>query len=166
MRNFRFLLFAAVLSVLPSLASGQGYFGDEVGFRGWGPRLGLSLNPDQVHFGAHLDFGQFADHVRFQPNLELGFGEDVKLFTINAEAAYRFNSRWEMWSPYLGGGLGANIKSTDMGDSNESQTDIGVNLLAGVEKGLSNGDRFFLEGKVSLNDVPDMKVTAGWTFYH
>lgn len=166
MRTIRLLLFAAVLGTTPSLAFGQSYFADEVGYRGWGPRLGLSLNPDQVHFGAHLDFGQFADHVRLQPNLELGFGEDVKLFTINAEAAYRFNSRWELWSPYLGGGLGANIKSMDVGDSNESQTDIGVNLLAGVEKGLSNGDRFFLEGKVSLNDVPDFKVTAGWTFYH
>ena len=85
----------------------------DVGFRGWGPRVGLSLNPDQVHFGAHLDFGNFAQHVRFQPNVELGFGDDVKLFTINAEAAYRFSSTWDVWTPYLGGGLGANIKSFD-----------------------------------------------------
>ena len=48
----------------------------------------------------------------------------------------------------------------------DSQTDLGVNLLGGIEKGLSNGDRFFIEGKFSLNDVPDAKVTVGWTFYH
>jgi hypothetical protein len=43
---------------------------------------------------------------------------------------------------------------------------LGVNLLAGIEKGLRNGDRFFIESKVSLNDVPDVKVAVGWTFYH
>ena len=166
MKGARILLFVAVLGMVPGLAFGQSYSGEDVGFRGWGPRIGLSLNPDQIHFGTHLDFGHFADHVRFQPNLELGFGEDVKLFTSNAEVSYRFSNRWDVWSPYLGGGVGANIKSFDRGGSNSSQTDLGVNLLGGVEKGLSNGDRFFLEGKVSLNDVPDAKITMGWTFYH
>ena len=63
-------------------------------------------------------------------------------------------------------GLGPNIKSVDSEGRNTSQTDLGVNLLGGIEKGLSNGDRFFFEGKVSLNDVPDAKFTVGWTFYH
>ena len=27
-------------------------------------------------------------------------------------------------------------------------------------------DRFFIETKLSLNDIPDVKVTVGWTFYH
>ena len=138
----------------------------DVGFRGWGPRVGLSLNPDQVHFGAHLDFGNFAKHIRFQPNVEMGFGDHVKLFTVNAEAAYRFSSQWDVWTPYLGGGLGANIASVDVGNSSDSTTDLGVNVLGGIEKGLSNGDRFFVEGKFSLNDVPDAKITVGWTFYH
>ena len=148
----------------PSLALADPY--TDVGFRGWGPRVGLSANPDQVHFGAHIDFGNFANHVRFQPNLELGFGDHVDLFTINAEAAYRFSSEWDVWTPYLGGGVGANIKKVDVKGGNNSHTDLGVNLLAGIEKGLSNGDRFFVEGKFSLNDVPDAKATIGWTFYH
>ncbi len=166
MKKNRAALIAVVLSValLPALALAAP--GTDVGFRGWGPRVGVSLNPDQVHFGAHLDFGQFANHVRFQPNVELGFGDNVKLFTLNAEAAYRFSANWDVWSPYLGGGVGANIKSVDAGNNNDSETDIGVNVLGGIEKGLSNGDRFFIEGKFSLNDVPDAKVTVGWTFYH
>lgn len=141
----------------------------DVGFRGWGPRVGLSLDPDQIHFGAHLDFGLLAPQVRFQPNVELGFGDNVDLFTLNAEAAYRFSARWDVWAPYLGGGLGANIKrfDRDRPDGNgDSHTDLGVNLLGGIEKGLSNGDRFFVETKFSLNDVPDAKATVGWTFYH
>jgi len=166
MRNARMTLIAAALALTLGPALAMASPDTDVGFRGWGPRVGLSLNPDQVHFGAHLDFGNFAQHVRFQPNVELGFGDDVKLFTVNAEAAYRFSSHWDVWTPYLGGGIGANIKSVDNGKNNDSQTDLGVNLLGGIEKGLSNGDRFFLEAKVSLNDVPDAKVTVGWTFYH
>jgi hypothetical protein len=138
----------------------------DVGFRGWGPRIGLSSNPDQVYFGAHLDYGNFSRHVRFQPNLELGLSDNEKLLAINAEAAYRFSSEWDVWTPYLGGGVGANIKSYDNGRNNYSQTDMGVNLLGGIEKGLDNGDRFFIEAKLSVNDVPDLKVGVGWTFYH
>lgn len=166
MKRTRMILIAAVLGVALGPALALAGPDTDVGFRGWGPRVGLSLHPDQIHFGAHLDFGQFARHVRFQPNVELGFGDNVDLFTVNAEAAYRFSEQWDMWSPYLGGGLGANIKRVDSGNSSSSHTDIGVNLLAGIERGLSNGDRFFVEGKFSLNDVPDVKITVGWTFYH
>jgi len=158
------VVLAATLSPGLALADAD----TDVGFRGWGPRVGLSFGPDQVHFGAHLDFGNFAEHVRFQPNVELGFGDNVNLITINGEAAYRFNSGRNVWAPYLGGGLGANIKSFDNGNGrdNDSETDIGANVLGGIEKGLTNGDRFFIEGKLSLNDVPDGKITMGWTFYH
>ncbi len=166
MNRPRMILMAAVMgaALIPALASADAY--TDVGFRGWGPRVGLSVNPDQVHFGAHLDFGQFAKHIRFQPNVELGFGDDIDLFTVNAEAAYRFSQQWDVWSPYLGGGLGANIKRYDKSIDKDTETDLGVNVLGGIEKGLSSGDRFFVEGKFSLNDVPDVKVTVGWTFYH
>ena len=166
MKRIRNILLAAALAGALGPAMARADPATDVGFRGWGPRVGLSLNPDQLHFGAHLDFGQFAQHVRFQPNLELGFGDDVKLFTVNAEAAYRFSSRWDVWTPYLGGGVGANIKSVDVHGENHSDTNLGINLLGGIERGFYNGNRFFIEAKVSLNDVPDAKATVGWTFYH
>ena len=157
------MLTALALAPCAAHAAQESSPGADVGFRGWGPRLGVSIDPDQVHFGAHLDFGNFAQRVRFQPNIEVGVSDHLTLVTINAEAAYRFRSRWDVWAPYLGGGLGANVKNYDEGDS---ETDIGVNLLGGIERGLSRGDRFFIEAKFSLNDAPDAKVTVGWTFYH
>ncbi len=159
-------LVAVLVAGMGQVSARAEYSSSDVGFRGWGPRVGVSVDPDQVHFGAHIDYGNFARHVRFQPNVELGLSDHLKLFTINAEAAYRFSEKWDVWTPYLGGGLGANIKSYDNGHDNWSHTDLGVNLLGGIEKGLDNGDRFFIEAKVSLNDVPDLKVTVGWTFYH
>jgi hypothetical protein len=62
----------------------------DVGLRGWVPRLGLPPNPHQLHIGAHLDFGNFVRHVSFPPAVELGGGDNVQLFTANAEARYRF----------------------------------------------------------------------------
>jgi len=159
-----FMLMALTLAASAARADEESGAGTDIGFRGWGPRVGVSIDPDQVHFGAHLDFGNFAQHVRFQPNIEVGVGDDLTLITVNAEAAYRFSARWESWTPYLGGGLGANVRNYDNG--NDTNTEVGVNLLGGIDRGLSRGDRFFIEGKFSLNDVPDAKVTIGWTFYH
>ncbi len=136
----------------------------DVGFRGWGPRVGLTIDPDQVHFGAHLDFGNFARRVRFQPNIEVGVGNDLTVVALNAEASYRFRDKWDVWTPYLGGGVGANIMSRD--GRGDSDTDVGLNALGGIERGLSDGDRFFTEVKLGLVDSPDVKLTVGWTFYH
>jgi hypothetical protein len=166
MRSIPTTFLVVVLVAGLGLVQARADSSSDVGYRGWGPRVGLSVDPDQVHFGAHFDYGNFAEHVRFQPNVELGLSDHLKLFTINAEAAYRFSEKWDVWTPYLGGGLGANIKSYDNGHDDWSNTDIGVNLLGGIEKGLDNGDRFFIEAKLSLNDVPDLKATIGWTFYH
>jgi hypothetical protein len=165
MTNLRIMLLTATLVVALGATVARAGPDKDFGFAGWGPRFGVSVDPDQIFFGAHLDYGYVAQHVRIQPNLELGFGDDVKLFTINAEAAYRFSSTWNVWTPYIGGGIGANIKSVDSGGSNSSQTDLGINLLGGFEKGLYNGNRFFVEAKVSVNDVPDLKVAIGFTFY-
>jgi hypothetical protein len=164
-------LLALTLSLAPGVAraSDGSHSSSDVGFRGWGPRVGLTFDPDQVHFGAHMDYGNFARHVRFQPNIEVGIGNDLTLVALNFEAAYRFRETWDVWSPYLGGGLGVNIANYDnnrFGDS-DSNTDVGVNLLGGIERGLSSGDRFFLETKLGLVDEsPDLKLTVGWTFYH
>ena len=160
----------AALILMPGLV--QARSDTDVGYRGWGPRVGLTVGPDQIHFGAHVDFGNFARHVRFQPNLELGLGDHVTLVAINLEAAYRFQSRWDVWTPYLGGGLGLNFGDDDGGHGwrgrwwhDNSNTDIGLNILGGVEKGLRSGDRFFAEAKLGFAGSPNLKLTFGWTFF-
>ena len=49
----------------------------DFGLRGWGPRVGLAGDPDQVVAGVHFDLGEFAPQVWFQPDVLLGFGDDV-----------------------------------------------------------------------------------------
>jgi hypothetical protein len=168
MRNVLIVtLLALALGASSACAAADSDPGSDVGFRGWGPRVGVSVNPDQVYFGAHLDFGNFARHVRFQPNVEVGFGDNLTLVCANFEAAYRFRQTWDVWSPYLGGGLGANFANYDKGHGGGSSTDLGVNVLGGIERGLSSGNRFFIEVKLGLvEESPDAKVAIGWTFYH
>lgn len=133
---------------------------------GWGPRLGLTVDPDQVHFGAHIDAGYLADQLRFQPNFEMGIGNDMTLAAFNFDMLYLFNSRMDAWRPYAGGGAGANIVNRDNNRGNDSDLEAGLNLVGGIERSLSSGGRFLTELRLGLIDTPDLKWTVGWTFQH
>ncbi len=133
------------------------------GFRGIGPRVGLTVNPDQIHFGGHIDFGDLADNLMMLPNLEIGFGDNVTTVAPSFELDYRFRSDWGVWTPYLGGGIGPVFYSAKHGDS---WSKLGVYLQFGVGKGSSGSQsgHFFIEGKLGLADAPDFKASVGWTF--
>jgi hypothetical protein len=133
---------------------------------GWGPRLGLTVDPDQVHFGAHVDAGYLADQLRFQPNFEMGIGNDMTLAAFNFDMLYLFNSRLDAWRPYMGGGAAANIVDRNDSRRNDSDLEAGLNLVGGIERSLSSGGRFLTELRLGLIDTPDLKWTVGWTFQH
>lgn len=132
---------------------------------GWGPRLGLAVDPDQVHFGAHLDAGYLADQLRFQPNFEMGLGDNMTIGAFNFDMLYLFNSRWDTWAPFLGGGPAANLVDHDRNNS-DADLEAGLNLVGGVERRLASGGRFHSELRFGLIDTPDLKWTVGWTFQH
>jgi len=133
------------------------------GFRGIGPRAGFTLNPDQVHFGGHIDFGDLAGNLMMLPNLEVGFGDNLTTIAPTFELDYRFRSDWGAWTPYLGGGIGPVFYSAKHGGSS---SELGIYLQFGIGKGSSGSEsgHFFLEGKLGLADAPDAKITVGWTF--
>lgn len=139
------------------------------GYHGMGPRLGLTINPDQFHFGGHIDFGDLAENLMILPNLEIGIGDHVTTVAPTFELDYRFRPDWGVWTPYLGGGIGPIFYSwkNDWNDRhNSSSTELGLYIQAGIGKGSSRSEsgHFFLEGKLGLADAPDAKFTVGWTF--
>ena len=133
------------------------------GYYGIGPRVGFTINPDQVHFGGHIDFGEITTKLMMVPNLEIGFGDHLTTIAPSFELDYRFRSDWGVWSPYLGGGMGPVFYSYRHDGSN---TDFGAYVQGGLMKGLSgrNSGYFFMEVKLGLIDAPDAKFTVGWTF--
>ncbi|HDS02006.1 MAG TPA: hypothetical protein ENO22_13165 [candidate division Zixibacteria bacterium] len=166
----KFIIAIMAVVMMYSIAVAQEASTASFGFRGWGPRIGVTIDPDQFHFGGHADFGHFAKHIRLQPNLEIGFGDNLMLLAINFEGSYRFATNWDVWTPYIGAGPGINFYNFDdeglPDGADDSETEFGFNILGGIEKGISNGDRFFLELKLGFADSPDIKITAGWTFFH
>nr|MBN2278797.1 hypothetical protein [candidate division Zixibacteria bacterium] len=133
------------------------------GFHGIGPRVGLTMNPDQVHFGGHIDFGDLAPNLMMLANLEIGIGDDLTMVAPSFELDYRFREDWGAWTPYLGGGVGPLFYSFEHGDNS---SDFGAYLQFGIGKGSAGNQsgHFFIEGKLGLGDAPDFKATVGWTF--
>ncbi len=122
---------------------------------GWGLRTGYSADPDQFYVGVHLGAGPLVSHLWFRPNLEIGFGDDVTTFAVNAELAYWFPTK-SGWRPYVGGGPALNVYDFDSG----SETQGGLNLLFGV----AHRGGFFGEVKAGLFDSPEFKIGFGYTF--
>ena len=121
-----------------------------------GVRGGVSVNPDQVYFGAHIQTSPLVDRLRFRPNVEIGVGDNVTLTTFNFEFIYPFPSRQD-WHLYVGAGPAVNFYRS----SGVSDTNGGFNFLVGAE----NRHGLFFEAKVGAMDSPDVKFGVGYTFH-
>jgi hypothetical protein len=158
---FKIIIFIVTLDVF----FGLGAFANTrpVGVHGIGPRVGFTINPDQFHFGGHIDLGDLAGNLMMQPNLEIGIGDNITTVAPSFEVDYRFHSDWGVWTPYLGGGAGPIFYSFKHGNSSSK---LGLYLQFGIGKGssTSNAGHFFIEGKLGMADAPDFKATVGWTF--
>ena len=120
-----------------------------------GVRAGMSVDPDQVYFGGHLETAALVDRLHFRPNVEVGFGNNLTLLTANMEFVYKFPTSGG-WGLYAGGGPALNIYMVD----DDSSSEAGVNFLVGVE----NRNGLFFEFKAGAIDSPDFKFGVGWTF--
>lgn len=170
MRRIHFLATAAIAAVAiliwsgPANAYPNGYSPRAIG---WGPVLGVTANPDQVHFGVQMDLGEIAPRLSFQPNFEVGVGDNETMGALGAAAEYHFESG-AAWAPYLGGGMGVNFVGHDNRSGLNESSDMtgGLTLIGGLERAVSGGNRLFIESRVGLIDAPDLELSLGWTFYH
>jgi len=114
-----------------------------------GPRVGYTSwdGISQVHFGAHAKLGELFPNVEMTPNIEMGFGDDYTIITLNGDLAYQFTELTSApWGLYGGGSLSLNYLDHDLVDGN---LDLGFSAIAGV----------------GILDSPDFKATIGYTFF-
>ena len=71
-----------------------------------GTRLGVTVDPDQVHFGIQVHAADATPRMAFMPSFEVGVGDNLVGFAGNFDLKYAFASRAEGWRPYLGAGPG------------------------------------------------------------
>jgi hypothetical protein len=127
----------------------------------WGPRAGMSFNPDQIALGAHVQL-PLATNFYIVPNADVAFGDDAFTISLNGDVAYRFQSESSV-RPYLGAGFSYfNFDVDSEGAGDDSISEAGVSILGGVWLNASGSTPFFIEGKFFLSDeLPDFKVMAG-----
>jgi hypothetical protein len=131
---------------------------------GVGIRAGVSADPNQFFVGMHYETEPLVERLRFRPNIEIGFGDDVTLIAINPEFAYWFPRKGrQQWGVYVGGGPALNIYNFGDGrgrGGDDTDVDPGLNFLLGVQ----HRQGFFAEIKVGAIDSPDFKFAVGYVF--
>lgn len=160
---------AAAVFIAPAAAADAGAEAG-VGFRGWGPRVGASADADQVLFGAQFDLGEFTKNLRWQPSVELGFGDDKLSLYGNFMVGYYFPVKAAV-TPYAGAQVTVWLFDEDDSNNNKNNdfddgfnAEIGLYAVGGIETKLKGGTRFLAELQVGIGDVPDVRVLVGWTF--
>lgn len=136
----------AVASVLPASAQD-----------GPGLRAGFSASPDQFYFGGHYVTKPIWDRLRFQPNVEAGFGDDRTVVAMGMEFGYWMKVSPD-WQAYVSGGPAMNVFSSNGKGGDE----VGPGLTVGV--GLRRRGGLFFDMKVGAFDSPDFKLAVGYTF--
>jgi hypothetical protein len=164
MRRVFWLAVPLALLAVPVVAAGQG-----MGFKGWGPRAGFRLDPDQIVVGAHLDLGDVAKNVRIMPEVSAGFGDDVTLISINPEVHYVFRDATLNATTWLYGGGGLNFLYANVDVPGELEglvddDDIGLSLTGGVEHRIGDGRLVMGEMRITLDGDTFFELVGGITF--
>ena len=139
-----------VLGLAAALAGSANAAAAQVSF---GPRGGYSGNPDQFFIGGHIETGDLGHRVTFRPNVEVGFGDEQTLVTVNLELVHWMPIKNSRWQVYAGGGVGANFLIDDF----DKTTTGGLNVLIGLQHDIG----FFTEMKVGID--PGVKLTVGYS---
>ncbi len=160
---------------------------DTTGIRFYGIGGSLSIaSPENwdagFALGAHADIGEIMPNLSIVPNLSTwrktrrasGYGYTVEAtlsqFAANADLRYRFPTRAQAQF-YAGGGLGLNFNSVSYSEGyryyrpgfSVSGTEIGLNLLGGVEMPLSGSLIGMGQLKYGVGDIDTFFITAGIT---
>lgn len=169
----KFILFAFAACLLFTF-SGEA-LSQELGFKGIGGTLQF-VKPENIDgtvgFGAHADLGQIIEHLTLFPSIEYwGKSEgplDFSQFAVNADVRYYFPNSSNL-SFFAGGGLALLFSSADVnlggfGTRSDNSTDIGLNLLGGIDVPVSEKLVFTGSAKFVISDGNVFKIMGGLTY--
>jgi hypothetical protein len=153
-----FLALGASVTAPPAAAQ-------DLGLRGWGPRIGAGDNPDQILIGIHADLGTFVTNLRFQPSMELGFGDRHTIFSVTIPVHWKFRVSPD-FTPYAGGGIIASFIDFDHPQRRRSgwEFDLAPMAAGGIEWHRGAMGTLFLELNLAGGDTHDARLWFGWTF--
>lgn len=131
--------------------------------------LGVGLRLDVPVEAVHEQFWITGSFIYFFPGESSeglpGVQADIEYWEANANARFRIETADGGFTPYIGSGVNlANVSGTvsiaGAGSTSQSDTKIGLNLLAGVEFG-RGPSRPFLEGRFEVGGGEQFVVAGG-----
>jgi len=146
----RLAVAVAILSSLPAAAQADPRFG---------VRFGYYTEAEDPFLGAEMLFRVVPD-IYFNPNVEAVLVDDGHYFTVNGDFHYDFFAGRRTFA-WLGAGVA--VLNTDPGGSADSDTDFGLNLLAGI--GARRGRVIpYAQAKVILKSDTEFAIGVGLRF--
>ena len=139
-----------------------------------GPRLGLDIAGDVEEFflGADARFAVGGWPVLLNGVLDWYFVDDnflgatdvdASFLQLSFKALYEFGVDNETFTPYAGAGIGINRSSVSIGNVDDSNTELGVNIIGGATFGFGNL-KPFAQAQLSFGDVELFTLAGGLLF--
>ena len=147
-----FVFLAGFIAVGATGASAQ----SSINFNG-----GASIDPTQVYAGVSWESPDIGGRFRIRPGIDGGFGDGLRLATINLDLVVKFPLGTSGWTLVQGGGPTISVSkfSSELGDS-EAELHAGGGYLFGFQH--DNG--FFTEFRIGGGGfVPQLKLGVGWS---
>lgn len=158
MHNRSLFITTAVVTLL-LFAAGSSAFGSPS--KTFGFRAGFGLDPDQVVVGLQGRVGELIPNVRIAPSADLGFGDDLTVFSGNADLLVPLSPPGSRLAFYIGGGPTLSHFDPKFGDGD---TELGVSAVVGIKLPFGRIHNWTVEGRYGIGDVPEVRVVLGILF--
>lgn len=151
----RFVLAAAFAACFAAFAPAPARAQSSIGFNG-----GVSIDPTQAYGGVYWESPDIGGRFRLRPGIDGGFGENLRLGTVNVDLIAKFPLGQSGWSLIQGGGPTIIIVNyTGIYADAPREVHAGGSYLFGFQH--DNG--FFTEFRVGGGSyVPQLKMGVGW----
>jgi hypothetical protein len=122
---------------------------------------GASIDPTQAYVGVAWESPDIGGRFRLRPGIDGGFGDDLRLGTINIDLVVKFPLGTTGWSLIQGGGPVISLsKFTGEFEDADMELHAGGSYLFGFQH--DNG--FFTDFRVGGGGyVPQLKLGVGWS---
>src|SRR5688572_6186141 len=121
---------------------------------------GASIDPTQIYAGVAWESPDIGGRFRIRPGIDGGFGDGVRLATINLDLVVKFPLGTSGWTLVQGGGPVITV-SKFTGDFEDAPRELhaGGSYLFGF----AHDNGFFTEFRVGGGSfVPQLKIGVGW----
>ncbi len=122
-----------------------------------GLRAGVSQNPDQFVVGGMLELGSALGPASLVPSVDFGFGDNVDLAAANLDVRFYLFPLPQTGINFYGA-AGPTLVFAN------SQNEIGLSLVGGAKIPMKGKNRYNVETRFGIGDIPDLKIMLGVLF--